>query len=96
MFQRLRIFSGEDILSTMFCQSKHITSHRNCKVLIEKLSDFFLDCEIWCRFEEGLSSAKLTLSSEKLIKEGFRFEYGISEMYDEMTKYFESKGLIKP
>ncbi|KAG2262248.1 hypothetical protein Bca52824_069327 [Brassica carinata] len=47
-------------------------------------------------FEECLSSAKLTLSSEKLVKEGFRFEHGISEMYDEMIEYFESKGLIKP
>ncbi|KAF8095971.1 hypothetical protein N665_0320s0093 [Sinapis alba] len=47
-------------------------------------------------FEECLSRAKLTLSSEKLVKEGFRFEYGISEMYDEMVEYLGSKGLIKP
>ncbi|CAH2047926.1 unnamed protein product [Thlaspi arvense] len=46
-------------------------------------------------FEECLSSAKLTLSSEKLINEGFRFEYGINEIYDEMIEHFESKGLIK-
>lgn len=47
------------------------------------------------RFQEGLSIPKLILSSEKLINEGFRFEYGINEMYDQMIEYFESKGLIK-
>ncbi|CAE5962484.1 unnamed protein product [Arabidopsis arenosa] len=46
-------------------------------------------------FEEGLLIPKLILSSEKLINEGFRFEYGINEMYDQMIEYFESKGLIK-
>lgn len=47
------------------------------------------------RFEECLLIPKLKLSSEKLINEGFRFEYGINEMYDQMIEYFESKGLIK-
>ncbi|XP_010473385.1 PREDICTED: anthocyanidin reductase-like [Camelina sativa] len=46
-------------------------------------------------FEECLSIPKLMLSSEKIINEGFRFEYGINEMYDQMIEYFESKGLIK-
>ncbi|XP_010533838.1 PREDICTED: anthocyanidin reductase [Tarenaya hassleriana] len=39
--------------------------------------------------------AKLTFSSEKLINEGFRFEFGINEIYDETIEYFESKGLLK-
>ncbi|CAF2133945.1 unnamed protein product [Brassica rapa] len=67
---------------------------------VPEIADFlrrrYTKYNVLSEFEECLSSAKLTLSSEKLIKEGFRFEYGISEMYDEMTEYFESKGLIKP
>ncbi|EOA34485.1 hypothetical protein CARUB_v10022026mg [Capsella rubella] len=46
-------------------------------------------------FEKCLSVAKLKLNSEKLISEGFQFEYGINEMYDQMIEYYESKGLIK-
>ncbi|KAL1188321.1 Anthocyanidin reductase [Cardamine amara subsp. amara] len=46
-------------------------------------------------FEEGLSIPKLTLSSEKLITEGFEFEYGINEIYDQMIEYFDTKGIIK-
>ncbi|CAH8307611.1 unnamed protein product [Eruca vesicaria subsp. sativa] len=67
---------------------------------VPEISDFlkrrYPKYNVLAEFEECLSSAKLTLSSGKLIKEGFRFEYGMSEMYDEMVKYFESKGLIKP
>ncbi|XP_010267828.1 PREDICTED: anthocyanidin reductase-like isoform X2 [Nelumbo nucifera] len=39
--------------------------------------------------------AKLIISSEKLIKEGFSFKYGIKEIYDQSVEYFKSKGLLQ-
>lgn len=41
------------------------------------------------------SKAKLTLSSEKLIKEGFSFKYGIEDVYDQTVDYFKAKGELK-
>ncbi|KAJ0254670.1 Anthocyanidin reductase [Hirschfeldia incana] len=54
------------------------------------LSQKYPEYNVLSEFEECLSSAKLTLSSEKLINEGFRFEFGINEMYAEMMEYFQS------
>ena len=56
-----------------------------------------LTCVIWklqfWRFP--LSKAKLTLSSDKLIKEGFSFKYGIEDIYDQTVEYFKAKGLLQ-
>ncbi|KAF5474659.1 hypothetical protein F2P56_006541 [Juglans regia] len=41
------------------------------------------------------SKAKLTLSSEKLIKEGFSFKYGLEDVYDQSVDYFKAKGELK-
>ncbi|KAJ4887299.1 Anthocyanidin reductase [Raphanus sativus] len=61
---------------------------------IPELADFlrqrYPEYNVLSEFEECLSSAKLKLSSEKLINEGFRFDFGINEMYDEMMEYFRS------
>uniref|UniRef100_A0A5B7BPN6 Dihydroflavonol 4-reductase n=1 Tax=Davidia involucrata TaxID=16924 RepID=A0A5B7BPN6_DAVIN len=46
-------------------------------------------------FGDFPSKAKLTVSSEKLIKEGFSFKYGIEEIYDQSVAYFKSKGLLQ-
>ncbi|GMY37040.1 anthocyanidin reductase ((2S)-flavan-3-ol-forming) [Fagus crenata] len=46
-------------------------------------------------FGDFPSKAKLTLSSEKLIKEGFSFKYGIEEIYDQAVEYFKTKGLLQ-
>ncbi|KAK4271385.1 hypothetical protein QN277_020087 [Acacia crassicarpa] len=46
-------------------------------------------------FEGFPSKAKLIISSEKLIKEGFSFEFGIEQVYDETVEYFKSKGALK-
>lgn len=48
-----------------------------------------------CRFEGFPSEAKLVISSEKLIKEGFSFEFGIEQIYDETVDYLKSKGALK-
>ncbi|XP_059661105.1 anthocyanidin reductase ((2S)-flavan-3-ol-forming)-like [Cornus florida] len=38
--------------------------------------------------------AKLIISSDKLIKEGFNFKYGIEEIYDQTVAYVKDKGLL--
>ncbi|XP_049396452.1 anthocyanidin reductase ((2S)-flavan-3-ol-forming) [Solanum stenotomum] len=46
-------------------------------------------------FGEFPSKAKLIISSQKLIKEGFSFKYGIEEIYDQCVACFKDKGLLK-
>ncbi|XP_059282190.1 anthocyanidin reductase ((2S)-flavan-3-ol-forming) [Lycium ferocissimum] len=46
-------------------------------------------------FGDFPSKAKLIISSEKLIKEGFNFKYGIEEIYDQCVACFKEKGLLK-
>ncbi|CAN8245138.1 unnamed protein product [Cochlearia groenlandica] len=66
---------------------------------VTKLGEFlrqrYPKYNVLSEFEEWLKIEKLSLSSEKLIKEGFEFEHGINEIYDHMIEYFEAKGLIK-
>jgi len=47
------------------------------------------------RFDDCPSKAKLTISSEKLVKEGFSFKYGIEEIYDQTVEYLKNKGALK-
>ncbi|KAK7400442.1 hypothetical protein VNO78_11650 [Psophocarpus tetragonolobus] len=46
-------------------------------------------------FDDCPSKAKLIISSEKLVKEGFSFKYGIEEIYDQTVEYLKSKGALK-
>jgi hypothetical protein len=46
-------------------------------------------------FGDFPSKAKLALSSDKLIKEGFSFKYGIEAIYDQTVEYFKAKGLLQ-
>ncbi|KAK9151954.1 hypothetical protein Syun_010263 [Stephania yunnanensis] len=39
--------------------------------------------------------AKTMLSSEKLVKEGFHFKYGIDEIYDQSIQYFKEVGILQ-
>lgn len=49
---------------------------------------------LFCRIEDSFpAKAKLVLSSEKLVQEGFHFKYGIEEIYDETVEYFKNVGL---
>lgn len=54
-----------------------------------------LSCNLNCSFGDFPSKAKLTLSSEKLTKEGFSFQYGIEDVYDQSVDYFKAKGVLK-
>ncbi|XP_015886147.1 anthocyanidin reductase ((2S)-flavan-3-ol-forming) [Ziziphus jujuba] len=46
-------------------------------------------------FGDFPSKPKLIISSEKLIKEGFSFKYGIEDIYDQTVEYIKAKGLLK-
>lgn len=46
-------------------------------------------------FGDFPSKAKLIISSEKLIKEGFSFKYGIEDVYDQSVEYFKAMGLLQ-
>ncbi|XP_052203710.1 anthocyanidin reductase ((2S)-flavan-3-ol-forming) [Diospyros lotus] len=46
-------------------------------------------------FGDFPSKAKLVLSSDKLTKEGFSFQYGIEDIYDQSVEYFKAKGILK-
>ncbi|KAI3971979.1 hypothetical protein MKX01_030180 [Papaver californicum] len=46
-------------------------------------------------FGDFPAAAKLSLSLEKLINEGFNFNYGIEEIFDQSVEYFKSVGLLQ-
>lgn len=46
-------------------------------------------------FGEFPSKAKLIISSEKLIKEGFSFNYSIEDIYDQSVGFFKANGLLQ-
>ncbi|KAL2931182.1 Anthocyanidin reductase [Bienertia sinuspersici] len=46
-------------------------------------------------FGEFPAKAKLILSSEKLVNEGFAFKYGIEEIYDLTLEYLKSKDVLE-
>ncbi|KAE8700484.1 Anthocyanidin reductase [Hibiscus syriacus] len=45
-------------------------------------------------FGDCPSKAKLIISSEKLINEGFSFKFGIEEIFDQTVEYLKDKGLL--
>ncbi|KAL9269521.1 Anthocyanidin reductase ((2S)-flavan-3-ol-forming)-like protein [Drosera capensis] len=46
-------------------------------------------------FGDFPSKAKLIMSSEKLINEGFSFKYGIEDVFDQTIEYLKSKSVLK-
>nr|QRV61373.1 ANR [Dimocarpus longan] len=59
------------------------------------LSNRYPQYKIPTDFGDFPTKAKLSLSSEKLISEGFSFKYGIEETYDQTVEYLKTKGLLK-
>ncbi|KAK2644267.1 hypothetical protein Ddye_019462 [Dipteronia dyeriana] len=51
--------------------------------------------EIPTDFGDFPTKAKLTLSSEKLVSEGFSFKYGIEETFDQTVEYLKTKEILK-
>ncbi|CAI0468057.1 unnamed protein product [Linum tenue] len=46
-------------------------------------------------FGDFPEKAKLRISSEKLVGEGFSFQHGLEEIYDETVEYFKGIGVLK-
>ncbi|GMH19490.1 hypothetical protein Nepgr_021331 [Nepenthes gracilis] len=63
--------------------------------LVKFLSKRYPQYKIPTDFEEIPSKPKLIISSDKLIKEGFSFKYGIEEIYDQTVEYLKAYGLPK-
>ncbi|XP_057961476.1 anthocyanidin reductase ((2S)-flavan-3-ol-forming) [Malania oleifera] len=76
---------------------RYICSAVNTSVpeLAKCLSKRYPQYRVPIDFGDFPSKAKLIISSEKLIKEGFSFKYGIEEIYDQTVEYFKAKGLLQ-
>lgn len=56
----------------------------------------FIDQTQYYSFGDFPEKAKLSLSSEKLVKAGFEFNYKhIEEIYDNLVEYAKLKGILK-
>ncbi|XP_020238816.1 anthocyanidin reductase ((2S)-flavan-3-ol-forming) isoform X2 [Cajanus cajan] len=76
---------------------RYIVCAHNTSVpeLAKFLSKRYPQYKIQTEFDDCPSKAKLVISSEKLVKEGFSFKYGIEEIYDLTLEYLRSKGALK-
>lgn len=63
--------------------------------LAKFLNKRYPDFNVSTDFGDFPSKAKLIISSEKLINEGFSFKYGLEEIYDQTVEYMKAKGLLK-
>ncbi|ONI10136.1 hypothetical protein PRUPE_4G029700 [Prunus persica] len=63
--------------------------------LAKFLNERYPEYKVPTEFGDFPSKAKLILSSEKLIKEGFNFKYDIEQIYDQAVDYFKAKGLLQ-
>ncbi|KAJ4763572.1 Anthocyanidin reductase [Rhynchospora pubera] len=64
--------------------------------LAQFLSERYPQYDVPTEFGDFPEKAKLSLSSEKLVKAGFEFNYKqIEEIYDDLVEYAKSKGLLK-
>ncbi|KAH9748294.1 Anthocyanidin reductase [Citrus sinensis] len=63
--------------------------------LAKFLNKRFPEYKVPTDFGDFPSEAKLILSSEKLISEGFCFKYGIEDIYDQTVEYLKTKGMLK-
>ncbi|KAL2925960.1 Anthocyanidin reductase [Bienertia sinuspersici] len=59
------------------------------------LSNRYPQYNVPTNFGEFPAKAKLILSSEKLVNEGFAFKYGIEEIYDLTLEYLKSKDVLE-
>ncbi|XP_010241022.1 PREDICTED: anthocyanidin reductase [Nelumbo nucifera] len=90
---RAHIFLAENEMAS----GRYICCPINTSVtqLAKFLSERYPQYKVPTDFGDFPTKAKLILSSEKLIKEGFSFKYGIEEIYDQCVDYFKTKGLLQ-
>ncbi|XP_021894597.1 anthocyanidin reductase ((2S)-flavan-3-ol-forming) isoform X2 [Carica papaya] len=62
--------------------------------LAKFLSKRYPQYQVPTEFEGVPSKPKLMISSEKLVREGFSFKYGIEEIYDSTVEYCKSTGTL--
>ncbi|TKY59383.1 Anthocyanidin reductase [Spatholobus suberectus] len=90
---RAHIFVAEkESASGRYIVCAHNTS---VPALAEFLSKRYPQYKIPTVFDKIPYKAKLAISSEKLIKEGFSFKYRIEEIFDQTVEYLSSKGALK-
>nr|ADK95116.1 anthocyanidin reductase [Medicago sativa] len=61
--------------------------------LAKFLSKRYSQYKVPTEFDDCSSKAKLIISSEKLIKEGFSFKHGIAETFDQTLEYLKTQGI---
>ncbi|KAL9243543.1 hypothetical protein vseg_017418 [Gypsophila vaccaria] len=59
------------------------------------LSNRYPQYNVPTEFDEVPSKAKVIISSDKLIKEGFEYKYGIEEIYDQTVEYLKATNILK-
>ncbi|XP_058072913.1 anthocyanidin reductase ((2S)-flavan-3-ol-forming)-like [Magnolia sinica] len=62
--------------------------------LAKFLSERYPPYNVLTDFGDFPENPKLSISSEKLIKAGFSYNYGIEEMYDESVEYLRAVGML--
>ncbi|QCD84245.1 anthocyanidin reductase [Vigna unguiculata] len=109
-FKDIQLLSGsisithvEDICRAhMFLAEKESASGRyivcahNTSIpeLAKFLRERYPQCQIPTEFDDIPSKAKFVISSDKLVKEGFRFKHGIEEIFEHSLEYLGSKGAL--
>ncbi|KAK9706571.1 hypothetical protein RND81_07G135800 [Saponaria officinalis] len=63
--------------------------------LAKFLSKRYPQYNVPTEFEDFPTKAKVVISSDKLIKEGFEYKYGIEEIYDQTVEYLKAKNILK-
>ncbi|XP_061336391.1 anthocyanidin reductase ((2S)-flavan-3-ol-forming) [Gastrolobium bilobum] len=71
------------------------THNTSVPELAKFLSKRYPQYKIPTEFHDCPTKAKLIISSEKLIKEGFSFKYGVEEIFDHTLEYLKTKGALK-
>ncbi|XP_002518578.3 anthocyanidin reductase ((2S)-flavan-3-ol-forming) isoform X1 [Ricinus communis] len=76
---------------------RYICCRANTSVpeLAKFLKERYPHYQIPTDFGDLPSKAKLIISSQKLISEGFSFEHGIKEIYDQTLDFLKARGLLK-
>ncbi|KAK4759736.1 hypothetical protein SAY87_022867 [Trapa incisa] len=91
---RAHIFLAEKELAS----GRYICCATNTSVpnLAKFLSERYLQYQVKTELGELPSKAKLIISSEKLVNQGFSFKYSMEDIYDESVEYLKEKGLLSP
>jgi anthocyanidin reductase len=77
-------------------EGRHICCPINTSVpqLAKHLSKRYPQYNVPTQFEDVPQTAKVNISSKKLVESGFSFKFGIDEIYDDAVEYFKTKGLL--